>query len=336
MRTVTTSAQPSCASSWPRLCAVLVGVGLCALSAWPLAGQATLVQPLQQHTHLLGVSDQVSIWSLGLDEFNDRRFTVDNNGDLNLPLIGRVRAAGLSLSDLEGVLEARMRTYVQEPQVTVSLTEHRSHPVSVLGAVTTPGVYQLEGRRTLMELLSQAGGLREDAGHKVTLVRRREWGPIAAPKVTEDINRQVYVAEIEIAGLLNGTSALAELPIQPRDVITVGLSEMVYVVGEVRKPGGYTLRAKERITVLQALSLAEGVQRTASLKHARILRGVPGTTDRTEIPIDLSKVLTAKGEDVAMQPNDILFVPNSAARSATFRTLEAALQITTGVIIWRR
>jgi polysaccharide export outer membrane protein len=111
---------------------------------------------------------------------------------------------------------------------------------------------------------------------------------------------------------------------------------MVYVVGEVKKPGGYVLKTNENISVLQALALAEGPTRTSAQSRIRIIRnrGITGT--RIEIPIDLGKILAGKLPDPILLPKDIVFVPNSAGRSALYRATEAAIGLGTGMAIYRR
>jgi polysaccharide export outer membrane protein len=116
----------------------------------------------------------------------------------------------------------------------------------------------------------------------------------------------------------------------------VARAGVVYVVGEVRKPGGFVLKSNENISVLQALALAEGLTRTAAKSQSRIIRSDEQSGVRSEIPLNLGKILEGKAADPLLRPNDILFVPNSAGRLALYRGMEAALSITTGLIIWRR
>ena len=113
-------------------------------------------------------------------------------------------------------------------------------------------------------------------------------------------------------------------------------SKVVYVIGAVRRPGGYVLNERETLSVLQALSLAEGLDRFASTKTAKILHTVEGTSARTEVAIDVSSILRGKTSDMPLSANDILFIPTSAARSAAIKGAEAALQIGTGLAIYRR
>ena len=126
------------------------------------------------------------------------------------------------------------------------------------------------------------------------------------------------------------------IPILPNDVISVPKADLVYVIGAVRKSGGFVLSEKEKMSVLQAVSLAEGLDRISAPKDARILRPVPETESRLEIPVNLQQILEGKSGDVSLLANDILFVPISHAKSALTRGLEAAIQIGTGVAIYHR
>ena len=109
---------------------------------------------------------------------------------------------------------------------------------------------------------------------------------------------------------------------------------MVYVVGEVNKAGGYVLNERESVSVLQALSLAGGLSHTAAPGNSRILRGTLGK--RTEVPVDLKRILSGKSVDVPLQGDDLLFVPNSTSKNIAMRAIETSLTIATGVIVWRR
>jgi polysaccharide export outer membrane protein len=118
-------------------------------------------------------------------------------------------------------------------------------------------------------------------------------------------------------------------------VISVPKAELVYVTGEVKRSGGFTLGEHQSISVLQAVAMAEGVDKTASLKGTKILRETPAGQSRSEIPVHLGEILAGKAPDVRMQPNDILFVPGNTAKKAGWRAMEAAIQIGTGIAIWR-
>jgi len=124
--------------------------------------------------------------------------------------------------------------------------------------------------------------------------------------------------------------------ISPHDVITVLTAEVIYVIGEVRKPREVTLKDRGSISVLQALSSAEGFGPAPAAQNSKIVRMGPGTKERAEIPVDLRKVMAGKAEDIAMRPNDILVVPSSGPKKAAARVTEVAIQTITGVIIWHR
>jgi polysaccharide biosynthesis/export protein len=286
--------------------------------------------------YVLGPDDQVSVHVLDVDEIADRPLRIERNGSMRLPLAGRVQAAGLTAEQLETEIASRLRTYVKNPQVTVSVAEYRSQPVSVLGAVASPGVLQLQGRKTLFEVLSMAGGLRQDAGHTVKITRRSQWGTIPLAGAAPDATGRYSVAQVSVKSVLEARNPQENIPICPEDVISVPRAEMVYVIGAVRRAGGFMLNENENMTVLQALSLAEGLERTAAPRRARVLQPAPGSASRTELPLDLSKIIAGRAADLPLGAGDILFVPGSTAKSATLRGLEAAVQIGTGVVIWRR
>jgi polysaccharide export outer membrane protein len=149
-----------------------------------------------------------------------------------------------------------------------------------------------------------------------------------------------YVAEIRLKTLVDAVNPEHNIAIRPRDIIAVPKGDIVYVVGTVRKSGGFVVGEKAHLTVLEALSMAEGLERFADSRKAKILRTQPGETRRAEITVDLEKLLAGHGEDLAMRPDDILFVPANKTRSAAMRTLETALgvggNITTGLVVYRR
>jgi len=123
------------------------------------------------------------------------------------------------------------------------------------------------------------------------------------------------------------------VPIELGDTIVVSKAGLVYVVGNVRQPGGFVMENDRAITVLQALALAQGAGPNAALNAAKLIRKTPAGPE--EVPLPLKKILAAKAPDLQLQPDDIVFVPGSAGMSAAKRGAEAALQMATGVAIWR-
>ena len=286
-------------------------------------------------SYRLGVNDSINIKCINLAEFTDTPIRIDTDGQISLPLIGRIQAAGLTVKQLEQDVTKRLSIYVIDPLVLVRLDAPRSQPVSVIGAVNKPGVQQLEGTKTLLELLSLAGGLEQDAGHVVKLTRRREWGAIPLANASEDETHAFSVAEIDLKQLVDAKVPAENIVIRPYDVISVPRAELVYVVGDVRKPGGFTLAQKESLSVLKALSLAEGLQPTAMSSKAKILRQ-DGAANHTEVPVNLAKVLSGKEEDIAMRPGDVLFVPNNKARSVGLKAVDSMLSLTNGLLVYGR
>lgn len=282
----------------------------------------------------LGPGDEIVIYALDAEEFANKPIRISTAGDINLPLVGRIEAAGMSVQALEEEIRKRLKVYIQEPKVSVNIVQFRSQPVSVIGQVGTPGVHQLEGRKTLIEVLSLAGGLRPDAGSKVKITRKPEWGPIPLPGAATDANGY-SVAEVPLADIMQARHPEYNIQILPQDVVTVPRAEIIYVIGEVRKPGGYTLNDRESMSILQALALAEGLASTSAPANSRIIRTSVGA-NRQEIPINIKEIMNGKKEDVALLPDDILFVPNSMTKGLLGRTLDTAIRMTTGMIIYRR
>jgi len=287
-------------------------------------------------SYVLGPGDQVGVQVLDLEELEDRKVRVDLRGEINLPLAGRLHVAGMTIDQVESLVATRLQAYLRQPTVTVSIDEYRSQPVSVLGAVGTPGVVQLQGRKSLFEVLSMAGGLKQEAGNLVVITRQREWGVIPLTNAKQDPSGKFTTAELSVRSIMAGKNPEENILIQPNDVISVPRAELVYVIGAVKRPGGYVLNERETISVLQALSLAEGLDRAASPKTAKVLRSVDGSAQRSETAVDVRKILSGQSKDMPLSPNDILFIPTSAVRNAALRGAEAALQIGTGIAIYRR
>jgi polysaccharide export outer membrane protein len=286
-------------------------------------------------SYRLGPNDTITVQCLNVDEFTNAPIRIDTDGNITLPRLGRIQASGFTVQQLEKDLTGRLRTYLLEPQVVVRLAEARSQPVSVFGSVKSPGVHQLEGSKTLLEVLSLAGGLSEDAGRSVKVTRRPEWGAIPLATAHEDETKQFSVAEVDLKELIEAKAPATNIEIRPNDVVSVPRAEVIYVVGEVRKPGSYTLSSRETLSVLQALSLAEGLAPTANGSKAKILRG-GSEAARTEVPVNLAKLLSGQSTDSPMRAGDILFVPGNKTKSAGIKTLDAIITAATGVAVYRR
>jgi polysaccharide export outer membrane protein len=306
-----------------------VATGQDALSA----AKPTGISAAEKREYRLGPGDQIKIWALGVEEIGDKPIRVDPSGDIDLPLAGTVHAAGLTPEQLKTELVQRYSKDLLKPQVSVELVDFGSQPISVLGSVNHPGVLQLQGRKSLSEVISMADGLKPEAGPRVNISRQVQYGAIPLPNAKPDSSGNFSVASVGVKDLLSGTHPMENIVVYPNDVITVPPAEAVFVIGAVKKPGELPMKG-DGITVLQALASAEGLGPTPAPQNSRIVRLTPGTSERREIPVDLSKILAGKAEDLAMRPSDILVVPTSAPKKIGERALEAAIQAATGVAIW--
>lgn len=288
----------------------------------------------------IGPEDLLEISVFEAPELN-RTVRVAASGETSLPLLGAVQAAGLTPKALEFVLQELLRrTYMNDPHVGVFVREMQSHTVSVFGAVKKPGVFQIRGAKTVVEVLSMAEGLAEDAGDTVVVMRGAGLSGAAQPilsdppatpappgksdspaadasRATEEAARGNTV-EINLKNLLESGDPHSNVVVYPGDVVKVTRAGVVYVVGEVKKPGGFMLKTNENITALQAVAMAEGLTRTSAKSRARIIRTDESSGARTEIPINLDKILAGRIADPLLRPKDIVFVPNSAGKSALY------------------
>jgi len=174
--------------------------------------------------------------------------------------------------------------------------------------------------------------LKTEAGNSIKITRRKEFGSIPLPAATVDPSGEFSVAEVSVKSVMEARNPNENIEVKPYDVISIPRAELVYVIGAVKRAGGFVLNEREHISVLQALSMAEGLDRLASGKSAKILRSSDGSTERTEIPVDVTKILAGKTSDVSMQANDILFIPTSTAKSVGVRSIDAAIQMGTAAI----
>lgn len=287
--------------------------------------------------YVIGPEDVLEIDVFNVPELH-KTVRVSNDGTIALALLGHVQAAGLTADELRDELEKKYGgTYLQNPQMSVYVTEFHAQPVSVIGAVEKPGLYHLTGPRSLIEVLSMAGGLAKrtsaPAGNTLFVSRKGGFGDLAPAEGLELVAPDKV--EINISRLLYSHDDSLNIEIQPRDTISVTKADVVYVMGDVQKPGGFVLEDRENLTILQALALAEGVLNTAAKGQARIIRKTADGA-KTEIPVDLKKVLAGKAPDLTLAANDILFVPSSAAKNALKRGAEAAIGTVSGILIYSR
>lgn len=287
-------------------------------------------QPVNKSDYILGQGDRILIQVFGATDLPTTPVDVSGEGDVVAPLVGRVHAGGLSVRGLEAALTEKYAKYYKNPEVTVTVVEYRSQPVTVVGSVNTPGVIQLRRPTRLMEVISEAGGLKPDAGDTAIVTSP----PPDLPGQSKD--QEIATQQVDLRKIIDGKDPSLNVLVQPNDLITIPKAKMVYVIGDVGRPGGYVLNeSSSTLSVLQALALAGGVNKTAKASQGRILRRGDEGPQEAETKINVAKILSDKAPDVELHADDILFVPNSAAKNAGARALEAAINIGTGVAIWR-
>ena len=286
------------------------------VSAAPAGAQASeTTNAADQGTVKLGPGDLVELNVYNVPELTTKA-RVSSSGDVYLPLIDYVHIGGLTLEEAQTVVEKRLDEggFVRSPHVTIFVDEANSQGVTVLGEVGKAGIYADPPDRKLYEVISLAGGFTVNASRKIAVIRRGQAEPIRI-----DLPRN-------LSDDLSGN-----IDVLPGDTITVPRAPIVYVVGDVGRPSGL-LVDNGSLTVLQALALAGGANRTAKMGGVRIIRKTPA--GMTETRIQLKKMLEAKSPDITLQADDILFVPLSGAKVAATRTFEAAISAATAVSVY--
>ena len=262
----------------------------------------------------IGDDDLVGITVYDSPELT-RTVRVDSTGEIRLPMLRQpINAKGLFPTDLEkSIASALVDEHVLiDPVVTVTVVEYRSRPISVAGAVRSPVTFQATGSITLLDAISQAGGLTESAGSEI-LVSQRPAG--------SDPKDAMLVRRIPVRGLINAADPSLNLNLQGGEVVSVPEAGRFYVLGNVHKPGAFSITDGSESTVLKALALSEG-QDHFTANVAYIYRSEAATSGRHEIPIELKKIMNRKAPDVPLLPNDILYVPEATGRKATLTALD--------------
>jgi polysaccharide export outer membrane protein len=283
----------------------------------PLPGNGNVAQgPVSiRPDYVLGPNDQILIRVPESNEINEKPFRVATDGFIDLPLAGRVKADGLTVQALEAEVTNRLREYLRQPLVSITVTQFRSEPVFVVGDFRAPGIYPLQGRRTLIEVLTAVGGLQPNASRRIKVTRRAEYGPIPSPNVIVDPVKKVSSIEVSLDSLTQNINPAEDIILLSYDVISAERAERVYVSGEVAKVSAIELGERSYISVAQALTEAGGFTTFATRDKVRVLRPVLGTNRRAEIDIDLKRVFEGKDVDFPLQPNDVVFVPRDTRRS---------------------
>ena len=285
----------------------------------------------------IGASDLLAISVYGSPELT-RSVRVSETGTIRLPMLHEtIEVVGLMPADVESrIAEALARNEILvEPEVTVTIAEYHSRPISVVGAVKTPLTFQAWGKTSLLEALTRAQGLSDDAGPQILVTRLSTTGGTPT------------VERIPVRGLIQAADPAYNLTLEGGEEVRVLPAGKVFVVGDVKKPGAFRADEGTGMSVLKALAMAEGLEpyaqkvayiyrRGDSVNPAPLL--APSSTGRTDSPtglpgeirVELRKLMDRKTADVALEANDILYVPDNRNQRVTHSAIERAVGFAVG------
>jgi polysaccharide export outer membrane protein len=265
---------------------------------------------------LLDIGDLLDVRVFDTPELSEK-LRVDDRGEIVLPVGGAVSVKGLTAEQAETAIEERFRqkNILRDPHVEVFVLEYATQGVTVAGEVKTPGVYPWVAKQTVLGFISVAGGVTASASKTVSVSRKDR--------------EQVITFQLNNSPQGNG----GDIDVQPGDRILVAHAGVVYVVGDVGRPGGYLIENKDTVTVLQALALAQGINKTAKY-DAKLIRNSP--SGRTESDLPLKRILANQATDPKLQDGDILFVPVSGSKQWADKSMTSVLQMAVGVVIYGR
>lgn len=306
-------------------------------------------QALGRHAvdYTVSPEDLLDIYLLDVPEVT-RTYRVSSNGFLTLPLLPEpIAVAGLSLNQLSSLIAKKFRDagMLNNAQVTVSLKETRLHTVIVSGSVKHPAAYPVYGPTRLLDILVQAGGFADDAGNEAIITRglvgaRAEAGE-GGQAVETDPSTKEATFTLDIRKLVDTGGDKTDILLYPGDRVMVQRAALIYILGAVAHPGGYTIKdPREQITVLKALAMAGDVTSVARKRHITILRMDPAAPEgkRQEIPVNIKAMLNGQIADLRLQFDDILYVPESGGlktmRQALGTSIGVGTALATGLIIY--
>ncbi len=264
-----------------------------------LAWSGVYSQEAVSQDYRIGPKDLLEISVFGVPDLN-RKVRVSEDGKIGLPLVGEITAEGLTKSGLEKKLtELLEEKYIQNPQVTVFILEYESKKVSVIGAVKNTGTYQLLGRQTLLQIISEAGGFSSEAGNEIIVIRQLPGG--GSTSLT-----------IPLEDLMVKGDAKLNIPLEPNDIINVLIEEMVvvYVTGEVRQPGALSVKKSNIPTLLRAIAQAGGFTERAS-KGGVLIKRRDKNGKETREKVNVKDIINGKKDDIQLKENDIVIVPET-------------------------
>lgn len=266
----------------------------------------------------LNPGDEADITVYGIPDMS-QHVRVSESGAISLPLVGVVQVAGLTTEQAAAAIQQKLAAggFVRDPHVSVYVKEFNSQRVAISGEVVRPGLYPVLSSPRLYDLFLAAGGLTNRAGSTVTLTHASDPQKASVVMLSSDPAK----------------SAEANLRLEAGDSVVVSKAGVVYVMGEVNRPGGFVIEDNQPISLLRAVAMAAGPTRMASLGHARIIRRTPNGIDSQDV--DLKKVLQAKSQDQVLSAEDILFIPSSRSKAAIAVATGSAVSVATQLAIYR-
>jgi polysaccharide export outer membrane protein len=254
----------------------------------------------QKLDYIIGPEDLLEISVFGLPEMN-KTVRVSAEGTIVLPLLRSIQAEGYTQKELEErIANLLAEKYVQNPQVSIFIKEHKSRQVAILGAVEKPGFYELIGKRTILDIIALSGGISENAGKELLLIRR------------SSANKADLTYKINLEELFSRGNPALNKTLQEGDVINVPVDKIIniYVLGAVNNPGALAVKQSENITVLQAIAKAGGFSERAAKTRVKIVRQLASGKKRT-IKINVKDIINGKKEDMLLQEGDVIVVPET-------------------------
>ncbi len=248
----------------------------------------------------IGPRDLLEIKVVEVPELN-LTVRVSESGLITLPLLGRVDLGGLTKEAAERRIATMLEEkYVNNPQVTVFIREYQSNRLTLIGAVRTPGMYEIVGDMNLLELISKAGGFAENSGNELFVMRKGNKG--IKEKITIDLNNL----------MLKGDPNL-NIPLQPNDdiIVPADMIIQVYVWGEVKSPGALSVKISKKITLLQAIAQAGGTTDSAKKSGVIIKRKDEKTGKEIKMTLNLNSIIKGKKPDPPLKEGDVVYVPAS-------------------------
>lgn len=268
-------------------------------AAAPAAGQEGQEREFFVREYLIGPGDLLEIKVFELAELN-QKVRVSQDGSITLPLIGSVKVGGMTKDGVERLLAQLLEAkYLKNAQVSVFILEYLSNRVAVIGAVEKPGMYELVGRKSLLQMISQAGGLKENAANEIYVLREGQDGQTSSLAINlEDL-------------VINGNPRL-NVPLQPNDVVNVPVDRLItiYVFGEVKQPGALQVKKSMKITLLQAIAQAGGTTEDAARGSITVTRK-DRTGKETKIKANLKDIIKGRKPNIQLVEGDVIYVPAS-------------------------